>query len=38
MTEHTVAAGAVLTGRVTNWPLIWLTTALVVPLLLMEGP
>jgi len=38
MTERTVAPGTVVTGRVTNWPLIWLTTALVVPLLLMAGP
>ena len=38
MTERTVAPGTVVTGRVTNWPLIWLTTALVVPLLLMAEP
>lgn len=28
----------VLTGRVTNWPMIWVTTALLVPLLAMAGP
>ncbi|MEV0283624.1 MULTISPECIES: hypothetical protein [unclassified Kribbella] len=32
MSEHTLGAGTVLTGRVTNWPMIWLTTALLVPL------
>jgi hypothetical protein len=38
MSEHTIAPGTVVTGRATNWPIIWLTTALVVPLLVMSGP
>lgn len=33
----TLGPRTVITGRVTNWPMIWVTTALVVPLLAMSG-
>jgi len=38
MNEPAVAPGMVLTARATNWPMIWLTAALAVPLLVMAGP
>jgi hypothetical protein len=37
MTNPALGARTVFTGRTTNWPLIWVTTALVVPLLAMSG-
>lgn len=38
MTDHTLGRRTVLTDRVTNWPMIWLTIALVPPLLIMAQP
>ena len=37
MSDHSLGTRTVLTARVTNWPMIWLTTALVIPLLAMSG-
>lgn len=37
MTNPAAGARTVFTGRTTNWPMIWVTTALVVPLLAMSG-
>ena len=37
MTDHTVGTRTVSTGRMTNWPMIWVTTAAVVPLIAMSG-
>lgn len=38
MSERAVMPGTVVTGRVTNWPMIWTTTAVLVPLLALAGP
>ena len=38
MTDHTLGTRSALTGRVTNWPMIWVTVALLVPLVIMAGP
>jgi hypothetical protein len=38
MSDHVLGTRTVLTGRVTNWPMIWVTVALVIPLFVMAGP
>ena len=38
MTEHALGTKTVATGRITNWPMIWASTALVVLLLAMGRP
>lgn len=38
MTEGVLGPGAVVTDRTTNWPMIWVTSAVIVPLLAMAAP